>query len=284
MSQSAREAIAAFHAACGITARLAETPVDRFAEVVLAPAAPPPREAPARSRAPAAPRRPAEAPARAAPQAPQGLDIPAPREIMEAREMARAAPTLEALHAVVAAFEGCPLKATARQACHGEGPIGAPVMFVGEAPGREEDEAGRPFVGRSGKLLDKMVAAIGLAREDVYITNIIPWRPPGNRTPSPIETATCEVFVRREIALVRPKILVPLGGPSAKTLLRNDAGIMRQRGHWARYEDEDGLAIDAMAMFHPAYLLRTPAEKRRSWQDLLAVANRLGTVRRHTPG
>ncbi|GAB5376073.1 MAG: hypothetical protein AcusKO_25350 [Acuticoccus sp.] len=185
----------------------------------------------------------------------------------------------------MAAFEGCALKATARQACPGEGPIGAPLMFVGEAPGRDEDEAGRPFVGRSGKLLDKMVAAIGLRREDVYITNIIPWRPPGNRTPSPIETATCEVFVRREIALVRPQIVVPLGGPSAKTLLRNDAGIMRQRGRWTRYvDDDDGLEVDALAMFHPAYLLRTPAEKRRTWQDLLQLGERLGTIRRHGAG
>ena len=206
-----------------------------------------------------------------------------PSEIMEAREAAREAPTLAALHRAMAAFDGCPLKATARQACPGEGPIGAPLMFVGEAPGREEDEAGRPFVGRSGRLLNKMIEAIGLKREEVYITNVIPWRPPGNRTPSPIETATCEVFVRREIALVGPKLLVPLGGPSAKTLLKNDAGIMRQRGRWTRYVPETGEAIDALAMFHPAYLLRTPAEKRRAWQDLLALRERLETMHGFPP-
>ncbi|MEM0906763.1 MAG: uracil-DNA glycosylase [Pseudomonadota bacterium] len=195
--------------------------------------------------------------------------------VMDAREMARAAPDLPTLHAAIEAFEGCPLKATAMRACPGEGPVGAPIMFVGEAPGRDEDAAGRPFVGRSGKLLDKMIAAIGLSREDVYISNVIPWRPPGNRTPSPIETATCEVFIRREIALVSPKILVPLGGPAAKTLLRNDTGIMRQRGRWTRYMGDDDREVDALATFHPAYLLRTPGEKRRVWQDLLALRARL---------
>jgi len=260
--QSDRDARADFYAACGVTAHLAEAPVDRFAEVP--PAEPEPLARPALARRPETP-----APLDEADIAP---------EVVDAREAARQAPTLEALHAALAAFEGCPLKATARQACPGEGPVGAPLMFVGEAPGRDEDEAGRPFVGRSGRLLDKMIAAIGLTREAVYITNVIPWRPPGNRTPSPIETATCEVFVRREIALVQPKILVPLGGPAAKTLLRNDAGIMRQRGHWTRYLGEDGLEIDALAMFHPAYLLRTPAEKRRTWRDLLAVRERLDSA------
>lgn len=261
--QSARDVLAGFYAACGVTAHLAEAPVDRFAE--LPPAAPEPVAQPAVAAA-----------RHAAPAAPGEADAEPP--VMEAREAARQAPTLEALHAALKAFDGCPLKATARQACPGEGPIGAPLMFVGEAPGRDEDEAGRPFVGRSGRLLEKMIAAIGLTREAVYITNVIPWRPPGNRTPSPIETATCEVFVRREIALVRPQILVPLGGPAAKTLLRSDAGIMRQRGHWTRYRDEDGLEIDALAMFHPAYLLRTPAEKRRTWRDLLALRERLDSA------
>ena len=263
----AQQALARFHAACGITARLSETPVDRFAALA---------EGPVADAAPEAVRAyPAAADDMPAPAGPAAFAEAAPPAVMEAREAARSAPTLAALHAVVATFEGCPLKATAQQACPGEGPLGAPLMFVGEAPGRDEDAAGRPFVGRSGRLLDKMIAAIGLKREDVYITNVIPWRPPGNRTPSPIETATCEVFVRREIALVRPKILVPLGGPAAKTLLNTDTGIMRQRGRWTRYVDEDGGEIDALAMFHPAYLLRTPAEKRRAWQDLMAISERL---------
>ncbi len=263
----AQQALASFYAACGVTAHLGETPVDRFAE---AEAMQPVPAAPALEAA-------AHAPFAAAPAPGMVEEAPAPA-VMDAREMARQAPTLAALHAAIAAFEGCPLKATAKQACPGEGPVGAALMFVGEAPGRDEDAAGRPFVGRSGRLLDKMIAAIGLKREDVYITNVIPWRPPGNRTPSPIETATCEVFVRREIALVGPKILVPLGGPSAKTLLQNDAGIMRQRGRWTRYVDEDGREIDALPMFHPAYLLRTPAEKRRAWQDLLALSERLASL------
>jgi DNA polymerase len=126
-----------------------------------------------------------------------------------------------------------------------------------------------------------MVAAIGFTREDVFISNVIPWRPPGNRTPGPIETATCEVFVRREIQLVGPKILVPLGGAAAKTLLRTDAGIMRQRGRWERFalgEAGEGQAIDAMATLHPAYLLRQPAQKAKAWRDLLALRHRLEAV------
>ena len=291
--QTARDAILKFYADCGVTAHLAATPQDRFA-TALAP--PVPVDAPADAAADdaffdddAPPHEGYDA-GYAAHGAPAVIGAfgemaePAPAsEVMEAREAARQAPTLEALHRAMIAFDGCPLKATARQACPGEGPIGAPLMFVGEAPGREEDEAGRPFVGRSGKLLNKMIAAIGLKREEVYITNVIPWRPPGNRTPSPIETATCEVFVRREIALVGPKLLVPLGGPAAKTLLKNDAGIMRQRGRWTRYVPESGEAIDALAMFHPAYLLRTPAEKRRAWQDLLALRGRLETMHGFPP-
>ncbi|MEM6762980.1 MAG: uracil-DNA glycosylase [Pseudomonadota bacterium] len=260
-----------FLAGCGVTAHLAETPQNRFAEAAE------PRSAPAFAQLKHEDG--LAAPAVITPSSGNGVGDEAPA-LMEAREAARTAPNLEALYAAIHAFDGCPLKSTATQACPGEGPLGAPVMFVGEAPGRDEDAAGRPFVGRSGKLLDKMIAAIGLTREAVYVTNVIPWRPPGNRTPSPIETATCEVFVRREIALVAPKVLVPLGGPAAKTLLRTDAGIMRQRGRWSRYEDDaaEAGAIDALAMFHPAYLLRTPAAKKQTWQDLLAVAGKVGSL------
>lgn len=249
--------------ACGVTVVLAETPQDRFAEGEVV------------AEAPRAELQPLDD----FPLAEEDWadEPPAPEEdeaVHAAREVARSAPDLVALHRALNRFEGCPLKALARTTCHGEGLEGAPIMFVGEAPGREEDEAGRPFVGRSGQLLEKMLAAIGLKRGDVYISNVIPWRPPANRTPSPIETATCEVFVRREIALVRPKVLVALGGSAAKTLFQVDAGIMRQRGKWVEFET-DGDTIDAMAMFHPAYLLRTPGEKRRAWQDLLAVRRRL---------
>ncbi len=273
--ESAREAILGFYEMCGVTTHLAEAPIDRFA---LTEAPPQPQEAHAPLHAIAADVYDDAPPADTVPEyfVEDAGDFPAEEgPVDDARARARAAKTLDALHEAVAAFDGCPLKATARRTVKGEGPVGAALMFVGEAPGADEDESGHPFVGRSGQLLERMLAAIGLDRSKVYITNVIPWRPPGNRTPSPIETATCEVFVRREIALVKPRILVPLGGPSAKTLLRTDVGITRQRGRWTRYDDGEGLALDAMAMFHPAYLLRTPAEKRRAWQDLLSLKERL---------
>lgn len=262
--QSNQDPVWAFLSACGVTAVLAETAQNRFEEAE-------PVAAPAAARHPAAPAHVDDADLVDSDDAPVGED----EAVHAAREAARSAPTLAALHAALRGFEGCPLKHLARSTCLGEGPEGADIMFVGEAPGRDEDEAGRPFVGRSGQLLERMLAAIGMTREQVYITNVIPWRPPANRTPSPIETATCEVFVRREIALVRPKVLVALGGAAAKTLFSTDTGIMRQRGRWVSF-DADGTTIDAMAMFHPAYLLRTPGEKARAWQDLIAVRRRLG--------
>jgi DNA polymerase len=269
------EALATFLRMAGITARLSDAPQDRFAAAEVALAAP----AVARTE-----RRPVPEPLAPPPAGlallPDAADDAA-AAVEDARAAARAATSLDALRTALAAFEGCALKGTAISTCFGEGPVGAPVMIVGEAPGRDEDEAGRPFVGRSGQLLEKMLRAIGFARSDVYITNVIPWRPPGNRTPSPIETATCEVFVRREIALVRPAVLVPVGGSAAKTLLRTDAGITSQRGRWVAYALDDAEpadTIDAMATYHPAYLLRTPAEKRRAWADLLAIRARLETV------
>jgi uracil-DNA glycosylase len=147
-------------------------------------------------------------------------------------------------------------------------------MFVGEAPGRDEDIEGLPFVGRSGKLLDRMIAAIGLDRTKVYIANVIPWRPPGNRTPTPQETQICLPFIQRQIELVDPDILVTLGNPSTQTLLGTREGIMRTRGKWFDYETGTR-AIRAIPTFHPAYLLRSPAYKRLSWQDLRAIAKAL---------
>lgn len=270
------DSLEAFYKACGVTVHLYDTPQNRFAE----PEPEPEREPEPAARVAAAAARPSRNRADDAPAPPAAPAVhtgEGAETVDDAREMARTAPTLETLHAALKAFDACPLKATARQTCVGEGPLGAALMFVGEAPGRDEDAAGRPFVGRSGQLLEKMIAAIGLSRGDVYISNVIPWRPPANRTPTPIETATCEVFIRREIALVAPKILVPLGGPAAKLLLRTSEGIVRQRGRWTRYEDA-GVDLDALAMFHPAYLLRTPGEKRRAWQDLLALRERLESV------
>jgi DNA polymerase len=151
-------------------------------------------------------------------------------------------------------------------------------MFVGEAPGGDEDRIGRPFVGRAGQLLDRMLAAIALDRTQVYIANVVPWRPPGNRTPTPQETAVCLPFIRRQIALSAPRLLVCLGGSATQTLLGVKEGITRARGVWREYQGDDGATIPALAMFHPAYLLRTPAAKRQAWADLRKLRQALDAL------
>ncbi|MBN9039642.1 MAG: uracil-DNA glycosylase, partial [Rhizobiales bacterium] len=148
-------------------------------------------------------------------------------------------------------------------------------MLVGEAPGRDEDIEGLPFVGRSGRLLDRMLGAIGRDRTSVYIANVIPWRPPGNRDPSPLETEICRPFIERQIELAAPKVLVTLGNPSTKLLLKAQSGIMRMRGNWTTYATASGAEIPAMPTLHPAYLLRNPAHKRLAWRDFLEVKARL---------
>ncbi len=187
------------------------------------------------------------------------------------------AQTLDELRAQLLAFDGCGLKATATQLVFADGNPEADIMFVGEAPGADEDRIGRPFVGRAGQLLDKMLAAIGLDRSKVYIANVVPWRPPGNRTPTPLETGACLPFTRRQIELVAPKILICLGAPSMQTLLGIKEGIMRSRGRWVDY-DRGGTIIPAMAMLHPAYLLRQPSHKKFAWQDLRELAKKMREV------
>ena len=198
--------------------------------------------------------------------------------VASAREAARTAPSLEALKSLLENFDGCSLKSTATRLVFADGNPKARIMFVGEAPGREEDIEGLPFVGRSGKLLDRMIAAIGLDRSTAYIANVIPWRPPGNRTPTPLETQICLPFIQRQIELVDPDILVTLGNPSSQTLLGTRDGIMKTRGRWFDY-NTGTRAIRAMATFHPAYLLRSPSYKRMAWQDLRAVAKALAKVK-----
>jgi DNA polymerase len=193
---------------------------------------------------------------------------------MAAREAAASAPNLDVLRDILDRFEGCGLRLTAKRLVFADGNPQARVMFVGEAPGREEDAAGLPFVGRSGQLLDRMMAAIGLNRSSAYIANVIPWRPPGNRTPTPQESQICLPFIRRQIELANPEILVCLGGPSAQTLLGIKDGIRRARGRWHVY-DTGSREIRAIATFHPAYLLRTPIEKRFAWRDFLAIKREL---------
>jgi DNA polymerase len=195
-----------------------------------------------------------------------------------ARQIAAGARTLEELRDRLAEFGGCGLKATAMQLVFGDGDPHAEVMFVGEAPGADEDRQGLPFVGRAGQLLDKMLISIGLERSKVYIANVVPWRPPGNRAPTPIETAACLPFIRRQIELVEPKFLVCLGASSAQTLLGAKEGIMRLRGRWFDYT-ANATTIRAIAMLHPAYLLRQPAQKKLAWQDLRLLAKEIAQHR-----
>ena len=213
----------------------------------------------------------------AAQQRPQLGAAPASPDaaVMVAREAAKNATTLDDLRALLADFEGCALRATATQLVFADGNPQSRVMFVGEAPGYDEDIVGRPFVGRSGKLLDRMMAAIGLDRTSSYIANVVPWRPPGNRTPTPQETAICLPFIRRQIELADPDILVCLGGPAMQTLLGIKDGITRSRGRWFPY-DTGRREIRALATFHPAFLLRSPLQKRFAWRDFLALKKALG--------
>ena len=174
-------------------------------------------------------------------------------------------------------FDGCALKATAKNLVVYRGAKTARVMLIGEAPGRDEDLEGKPFVGRAGQLLDKMLASIGLTEADVHITNIVYWRPPGNRPPTPQEALACRPFLERQIELVVPEFLLLLGGAAAKEVLGVTDGIMRLRGKW-RDLTIGGRTIPALATLHPAYLLRTPAAKQNAWSDLLALKSRLKTA------
>ncbi len=264
--------ILAWYEAMGVDAALQETPVDWLArgerppgdgfalvETQRLPAEP-------QQRAPAA-RSPAPQTARPARQFPG--KAPASAEA-DARSAAASASTLAELQAALQRFEGCGLKATAKNLCFYRGAERSRLMIVGEAPGRDEDLAGKPFVGRAGMLLDKMLAAIGLSENDVHITNIVYWRPPGNRTPTPQEALACRPFLERQAALVAPDVVLALGGAAAKQLFDTADGIMRIRGKWRAIELGAHKAR-AMATLHPAYLLRTPAAKGMAWRDLLAV-------------
>jgi DNA polymerase len=190
-----------------------------------------------------------------------------------AKQAASAAQDLASLEAAVRDFEGCALKRLAKNTVFADGQPGSPVMFLGEAPGADEDRSGKPFVGVSGQLLDRMLAHVGLdRRQNFYISNILFWRPPGNRTPSSEEIALCDPFVRRHIALAKPKILVFLGGSPAKALTGSPDGILKQRGKWLDYHDAThDLTLPALPMLHPAYLLRQPRAKREAWSDCLTL-------------
>lgn len=256
----------------GADEMIGDTAVDRYSDSQFAPAAPPP--ATLADRAPPPPSmRPAVA---AAP------DLLAPSQgAQDARDAAASATTLEELRERLEGFEGCALKFTATNTVFSDGHPDAHVMLIGEAPGVEEDRQGKPFVGASGHLLDRMLAAIGLSRaghgaEGAYISNILFWRPPGNRSPTTAEIAACLPFIRRHIELARPKILVYLGGTAAKTMLDTPQGIMRLRGKWYEHSTAElDHPIPALATFHPAYLLRTPGQKREAWCDFLSIKKKL---------
>ncbi|MGZ5897714.1 MAG: uracil-DNA glycosylase [Xanthobacteraceae bacterium] len=269
----------AFYRDAGVDALLGEEPVNHFAEEP----AEVPAELPSGPRTPVAERPPSMIRTTLPPKngtvavpslapAPPAPDIAA----MAAREAARQAGSLEELRTMLETFEGCGLRKTAKQLVFADGNPQARVMFVGEAPGAEEDRAGLPFVGRSGKLLDLMMSAIGLDRTSAYIANIIPWRPPGNRTPTPQESQICLPFILRQIELANPDVLVCLGGPSAQTILGFSDGIRRTRGRWLTF-NTGTREIRAIATFHPAYLLRAPLEKRLAWRDFLAIKQALAS-------
>jgi len=264
---SAARELLAFYAEAGVDALVGDVPFDRLSATRIDVG---PDQASDLSKAPVSAPPVADfasVPHTGAPAAP---DV----AVMAARETARSAATLDELRALLASFEGCALRTTAKQLVFADGNPRARVMFVGEAPGREEDLEGLPFVGRSGKLLDLMMAAIGLDRTGAYIANIIPWRPPGNRTPTPQESQICLPFIQRMIELANPDVLVCMGGPASQTLLGVKEGIKRTRGRWFNFHTGTR-EIRAIATFHPAYLLRSPLEKRFAWRDFLAIKKAL---------
>ena len=252
MSLSNRELLK-WYLQAGVDEAVGEEPLNRFAEP--APIAPPP---------PASPKPP-----------PKTADT----TLHDACSLAEAASTVDELRLSLADFEGCALRKTATNLVFGDGNPDADIIFIGEAPGAEEDRQGLPFVGPSGKLLERMIGSIGLARSTVYISNTVFWRPPGNRSPTTTEMAVCMPFVERLIELVDPKVLVALGGPAAKSLLAQSQGVGRLRGRWFTYSTPRlARPIEATATFHPAYLLRSPAQKREVWSDMLAIKRKLAEL------
>ena len=253
------ESLLAFWADGGVDAMLLDEPVDRIAAGRVLP--------PQRVAAPMA-----AAPARTAPRQPDISDA-----VAKAHALASVALDIDALAAAIANFDGCLLRfeGAASQAVVYRGNPSAPLMVIGEAPGADEDALGQPFVGRAGKLLDRMLAAAGIA-ERVLITNTVFWRPPGNRTPTAAEQAVCAPFVERLIALVRPRLLLLAGGAPTKSLLKREDGILSLRGRWIDWTSADGLmTLPALPTLHPAFLLRQPGAKKHAWNDLLTLTERL---------
>lgn len=255
---NAARALLRWYVDAGVDEAVAPTPVNQFERIAPDPAPQTPKPQPARIAiiAPAA-----------QPSADEAASL--------AAEIARQCATFEELKAAIEAFGGCPLKAGARSTCFADGVPASPLLVIGEAPGRDEDAIGKPFVGRAGQLLDRMLAAIGRSRaSDTLISNVVYWRPPGNRAPTQSEIAICRPFVERLIELTAPKAVMLAGGVPTQALI-GAAGIMRARGQWRDISLASGLRIPALPIFHPAFLLRQPAQKRLAWADLQTLAVRL---------
>ncbi len=259
----AAEGLLSFWAWAGVDTCYEDAPVDRTAKPLT----------------PRAPRAGALAPRAVAASAVEPVTAGGSHSIADAVRMARGAASLEALAAAIAAFDGCPLKTSgARQAVFSRGVPDASVFVIGEAPGADEDAQGAPFVGRAGQLLDRMLRAAGL-EERVFITNTVFWRPPGNRTPTPAEQQVCAPFLERAIELVAPRLLLIVGGASAKAILGVGEGILSIRGRWFEWRSRDEAAvIPALPTLHPAFLLRQPAAKKKAWSDMLTLRERLDRI------
>jgi uracil-DNA glycosylase family 4 len=246
-----------WYRAAGVDIAVGEEPVNRFAQ-----------RPPVRPVEVAAARE--DAPVRAEAPPPMAFAI----DPSEARSLAAKAQTLDELEAIVRDYDGCGLKLRATQLCFFDGNPDADIMLIGEAPGAEEDRQGKPFVGKSGQLLDRMLGAIGLDRTKVYIANTVPWRPPGNRTPTPEELALCLPFLHRQVELVAPKVIMTLGGPAMQTVFSTTVGILKMRGRWSEVT-VGNQTVMAMPTLHPAYLLRNPAAKQQAWRDMLSLRMKL---------
>lgn len=259
--REAARSLLRWHVDCGVDEAIGHRPVDRFA---------PPPARPARPAATPQPRTPNAAP----PAPPPALASTSASEAM-ARDLAAQARTLDELRAAIDGFEQCGLKHTAMNTVFADGAPDADLMLVGEAPGADEDRQGKPFVGVSGQLLDRMLGFAGFSRQrNVYIANILPWRPPGNRKPTPVEVTLCLPFIQRHIELKRPRAVMLLGGTAVSSLLQTSQGITRLRGRWRTLEVGQ-TDVPVMPTYHPAYLLRQPRFKGDAWQDLLDVKERL---------
>ena len=269
--------------AMGADEAIGAAPRDRFAHPPAVKTNPPPLSPPVSgpafgaSTSPITSHRPREAPASPPPSPPPQQSA----VLASARQLADSAGNLSELRAIVASFDGCSLRRTATNTVFADGNPDAPLMLIGEAPGADEDRIGKPFVGRSGQLLDRMLASIGVERgKNAYISNVLFWRPPGNRKPTSEETALCLPFVWRHIALVRPRLVVLCGGTATSTLLGRSEGITRLRGRWfdLAVPGMEGGTLPAIAIYHPSFLLRAPANKVESWRDLISIKSKLAAL------